>query len=103
VREFGKLGLTGEYDFEAGKPAISLLKDLGYKKRSRFENLVHRLDGITRASDLAVRKANYDQTVKETNDDLLAQTRAREFINFRRRGASDFVGAMVTTIPFFNA
>jgi hypothetical protein len=34
---------------------------------------------------------------------LLAQTRAREFINFRRRGANDFVGAMVTTIPFFNA
>ena len=41
--------------------------------------------------------------MKETNDKLLAQTRAREFINFRRRGASDFVGAMVTTIPFFNA
>jgi hypothetical protein len=103
VREFGKLGLTGEYDFEAGKPAISLLKDLGFKKRSRFEELVHRLDGITRASDLAVRKAIYDQTLKESKDELMAQTRAREFINFRRRGANDFVGAMVTTIPFFNA
>lgn len=103
VRQFGKLGLTGEYDFEAGKPAVSLLKDLGYKKRGKFETLLHRLDGITRASDLAVRKAIYDQTLKETNDTLLAQTRAREFINFRRRGASDFVGAMVTTIPFFNA
>ena len=103
VREFGALGLTGEYDFQAGKPATSLLKDLGYKKRGKFENLIHRLDGITRASDLSVRKAIYDQTMKETNDQLLAQTRAREFINFRRRGASDFVGAMVTVIPFFNA
>lgn len=103
VKEFGRLGLTGEYDFEAGKPATSLLKDLGYKKRSRFETLIHRLDGITRASDLAVRKAIYDQTMKESNDELLAQTRAREFINFRRRGASGFVGAMVTTVPFFNA
>lgn len=103
VREFGALGLTGEYDFQAGKPATSLLKDLGYKKRGKFETLIHRLDGITRASDLSVRKAIYDQTLKETNDQLLAQTRAREFINFRRRGASDFVGAMVTTIPFFNA
>jgi len=103
VKEFGRLGLTGEYDFEAGKPAISLLKDLGYKKRGKFEALMHRLDGITRASDLAVRKAIYDQTLKESNDELLAQTRAREFINFRRRGASDFVGAMVTTVPFFNA
>ena len=103
VKQFGRMGLTGEYDFEAGKPATSLLKDLGYKKRGKFETLLHRLDGITRASDLAVRKAIYDQTLKETNDQLLAQTRAREFINFRRRGASDFVGAMVTTIPFFNA
>lgn len=103
VKEMGALGLTGEYDFEAGKPATSLLKDLGYKPRGKFETLMHRLDGITRASDLAVRKAIYDQTLKETGDQLLAQTRAREFINFRRRGASEFVGAMVTTIPFFNA
>jgi hypothetical protein len=104
VAEFGAMGLTGEYDFEAGKPASSLLKDLGYKPRGKFGTLMHRLDGITRASDLAVRKAIYDQSMKETNDDvLLSQTRAREFINFRRRGNSAFVGAMVTTIPFFNA
>ena len=103
VREFGAMGLTGEYDFQAGKPAASLLKDLGIVKRGKFENILHKLDGITRASDLAVRKAIYDQTLKEGGDKLLAQTRAREFINFRRRGASEFVGAMVTTIPFFNA
>jgi hypothetical protein len=103
VKEFGALGLTGEFDFQQGKPAVSLLADLGYKPRGKVKELLHRLEGITRASDLAVRKAIYDQTIKETNDVLLAQTRAREFINFRRRGASDFVGAMVTTIPFFNA
>jgi hypothetical protein len=104
VAKFGAMGLTGEYDFEAGKPASSLLKDLGYKPRGKFGALMHRLDGITRASDLAVRKAIYDQSLKETNNDvLLSQTRAREFINFRRRGNSAFVGAMVTTIPFFNA
>lgn len=104
VKQFGALGLTGEYDFQQCKPASSVLKDLGYKPRGKYETLLHRLDGITRASDLAVRKAIYDQTMKESQgDELLAQTRAREFINFRRRGASDFVGAMVTTIPFFNA
>jgi hypothetical protein len=103
VKEFGALGLTGEFDFQQGRPAASLLADLGYKPRGKFKELLHRLEGVTRASDLAVRKAIYDQTVKESGDALLAQTRAREFINFRRRGASDFVGAMVTTIPFFNA
>ena len=103
VRELGDLGLTGEYDFQQGRPAESLLKDVGYLKRGRFENLLHKLDGITRASDIAVRKAIYDQTKRETNDELLAQTRAREFINFRRRGASNFAAAMTSTIPFFNA
>ena len=104
VRKFGALGLTGAYDFEAGKPATSLLKTLGYKKRGKFETLIDRLDGITRASDLAVRAAIYEQTMKESNNDqLLAQTRAREFINFRRRGSSQIVGDLVTVIPFFNA
>lgn len=109
VKEFGALGLTGEYDFEQGKPAVSLLKDLGYRQREvagskTLGTILHRLDGITRASDLAVRKAIYDQTLKESNEDrLLAQTRAREFINFRRRGASEIVAVGTATIPFFNA
>jgi hypothetical protein len=50
-----------------------------------------------------VRIAIYEQTLIETNDRLLAQTRAREFINFRRRGASETINIMVSTIPFFNA
>jgi hypothetical protein len=109
VKEFGALGLTGEYDFEAGKPAISVLKDLGYRERTvagskLLGTLLHRLDGITRASDLAVRKAIYDQTMIENNkDQLLAQSRAREFINFRRRGSSEAIAIATATIPFFNA
>lgn len=104
VEDAEALGLSGEYDFKEGKPGVTFMEDMGYKPRGAFRNLLHRLDGITRASDLAVRKAIYDQTIKESKGDmLLAQTRAREFINFRRRGSSDFVGVMVKTIPFFNA
>jgi len=104
VKQFGAYGLSGEYDFQQNKPADSLLKDMGYAKRGVFGTLMHKLEGITRASDLAVRAAIYEQTMKESNNDmLLAQTRSREFINFRRRGASEAIGAMVTTIPFFNA
>ncbi len=99
----GALGLTGEYDFSNGRPSESIMADLGYKPRGVFKNLMHRLEGITRASDLAVRKAIFDNTMRETGDQLLAQTRAREFINFRRRGASDFIGVATATIPFFNA
>jgi hypothetical protein len=104
VKKFGAYGLSGEYDFQQNRPADSLLKDMGYTKRTKVGTLMHKLEGITRASDLAVRAAIYEQTMKESNNDaLLAQTRSREFINFRRRGASEIVGAMVTTIPFFNA
>lgn len=103
VKEFGALGLTGEFDFQEGRPAESLLSDLGYKPRGKVKELLHRLNGITRASDLSVRKAIYDQTMIETKDKLLAQTRAREFINFRRRGASEFASVMTTTIPFYNS
>ena len=103
VKDFGALGLTGEFDFQEGRPADSLLADLGYKPRGKFKELIHRLNGITRASDLSVRKAIYDQTLIENKDKLLAQTRAREFINFRRRGASEFASVMTTTIPFYNS
>ena len=102
-KELGAMGIAGAYDFVQGKPAASLLTELGYKPRGPVKRLLDFLNDFTQASDLAVRKAIYDQTLKESGDQLLAQTRAREFINFRRRGASDFVGAMVTTIPFFNA
>jgi hypothetical protein len=103
VQEFGQMGITGDYDFNTRNPMDSIMYDLGFKARGPLKGLLHRLDGITRASDLAVRKAIYEQTKAETNDLLLAQTRAREFINFRRRGASSIMPTLTATIPFFNA
>ena len=104
VQKMEALGLTGELDFRQGRPGASFMEDLGYVPRGKLKTMMHRLNGVTRASDLAVRKAIYDQTIKESKGDmLLAQTRAREFINFRRRGSNGTVGYMVKTIPFFNA
>jgi len=112
ARIFGAMGLSGEYDFSTNaSSAESLMQNLGLEKRSilgstKIGALMHKLDGITRASDLAVRKAIYDQTMLETNDAALAQVRAREIINFRRRGAGVGGGALdilIQTIPFFNA
>jgi hypothetical protein len=45
VSEMEGLGLTGEFDFQQGKPAVSLLKDIGYRPRGKFETLMHRLEG----------------------------------------------------------
>jgi hypothetical protein len=103
LREFGRKSLTGEYDLNTSNPAETILQDFGFRQRGTIREIFHRLEGITRASDLAVRKAIYDQTMKETHDAALAQTRAREFINFRRHGAGSAMPALTATIPFFNA
>jgi hypothetical protein len=103
VSDFGQKGLVGEFDFNSKDPAETFLQDFGFRQRGVVKTLLHRLEGVTRASDLAVRKAIYDQTMKETHDAALAMTRAREFINFRRRGAGAAIPALTSTIPFFGA
>lgn len=55
------------------------------------------------ASDLAQRKAVYDQTLAETNNETLAFWRASEIINFNRRGTSQFASVLRQVIPFMNA
>lgn len=110
VQRHARVGQVGEYDFNTRRPADSILQDLGLIARGPVAKLVHRLEGITRASDIAVRSAIYDQTLAETKsaaaptgDALLAQTRAREFINFRRQGAAEWLPSITATVPFFNA
>ena len=103
VRDFGDKGIVGDYDFNLRNPMDSILYDLGFKARGPVRGLLHRLEGITRASDLAVRKAVYDRTMAESQNELLATTRARELINFRRQGSASVMPALSATIPFFNA
>lgn len=109
-REFGRTGLTGAVDFTAPSPATNILYDLGLRKRSKLSAIVNRLERITQASDIAVRKAVYDFTLEQTKstayplgDKLLANTRARELINFHRRGTSGTMQDLIMTVPFLNA
>ena len=102
-RQFGRTGLHGDVDYNAPSPASTLLYDLNLRKRTPVQSIIHRLEKITNGSDLAVRKAVYDYTLKETQDELLANTRARELINFHRRGTSAIVQDLITTVPFLNA
>ena len=97
------MAITGEYDFNNANPALSIWKDFGFEKRSALGELFHRVEGVTRASDVAVRAAIYDQTLSETGDAALAQGRAREFINFRRRGSAQVLPTLTAVIPFLNA
>jgi hypothetical protein len=67
---------------------------------------VQRLSDVARASDFALRRAIYEQTLAEGGDKLLALHRAREIINFRRYGMGDQLGVvhmLTQIIPFYNA
>jgi hypothetical protein len=104
VRRMEALGIIGDYDFNIFEPVNEIEKELGLTKRGAGEKLFHRLEQFTKASDLAARLAVYEETMRDTNgDELLAQTRARELINFSRRGSSSAMRTAARVIPFFNA
>lgn len=103
IAKFASKGILGEVDSNHQEASKYLMQTMGLQKRSLASGLMHRLDIITRASDLAVRAAVHAQTLTETGDMLLADTRARELINFRRKGSAQGISTMIATIPFFNA
>lgn len=68
------------------------------------------MESFSIASDAALRKAVFEQTLKETKsaqfpegDVLLARYRAQEVINFKRQGVNRTVGLLRQVIPFMNA
>lgn len=104
VKRMEELGIIGDYDFNIYEPVADIEKEIGATKRNVANKMFHRLEQFTKASDLAARLAVYEETMRETNgDELLAQTRARELINFTRRGSSPVMRTAARVIPFFNA
>lgn len=107
-QDMRRLGLSGEVDYTAANPAMEELFRQGVRKRTKLGSttlgaIIHGLEQITHSSDLAVRKALYDDEMRRSNDVLQASTKAREMINFRRRGSSQWVQHWVAMVPFFNA
>jgi hypothetical protein len=106
-----EFGVVGDVDFNRKDPARSILEELGFADRKllgskKAGTILHRLNELARASDIAIRKSIYEQTMAETGDQLLALQRAREIINFRTTGSGDPLGilpVMIQTVPFFNA
>lgn len=98
------LGIVGDYDFNIYQPTLEIEKEIGALKRGVAGTIFHTLEKFTKASDMAARLAVYEETMRESGgDEVLAQTRARELINFNRRGASSSMRLATRVIPFFNA
>ena len=104
VKRMEELGIVGDYDFNIYQPVNDIEKEIGVTKRGIGGKIFHRLEQFTKASDLSARLAVYEETMRDTNgDEVLAQTRARELINFTRRGSSSAMRTAARVIPFFNA
>jgi hypothetical protein len=104
VREMEAYGIVGDYDSNLVRPTQDMRYELGIDARSTGANIIHFLEKITKASDLAARAAVFEETMRETKGDAqLAQTRARELINFSRRGSSGTMRTLTKVVPFFNA
>jgi hypothetical protein len=77
--------------------------DMNIRKRGPVASLIHRLEKITQGSDLAVRKAIYDDEFRKSSDALMSTKKARELINFRNAGASTTLRDMISVVPFLNS
>ena len=100
------IGATGQKDFIDS--FASSIHDIAYggdvaKKSKLRQHLEH----IAMAGDNSVRQAVYNRTLKEMkgnpNAEAIAQERAFEVINFRRKGASASLDAIRQITPFFGA
>lgn len=115
VREMEKLGIIGDYDVNIINPAQDIKIAAGAEKRGWSGKVYHVLEKITKASDLAARLAVFEETLLETGgkkdkdgnitggDKDLAQLRARELINFSRRGSDPTIRTLSRVVPFMNA
>lgn len=103
VAKLAQHGVVSAYDTVQGGNVRSIFEETGISKRSLGRAILRILEAGAKASDVSVRQAIYEQTMKETGDVALAESRAREIINFSRRGASTTADFFIRTIPFFNA
>jgi len=67
---------------------------------SLFQRGIDLLEKLSNASDAAVRAALYEQTMKETGNEILAIRRARDIINFDIQGSSVYSSFLRQTVPF---
>jgi len=110
TKRLEQLGIVGMYDLMTGRVKEDIEKEFGLKQRSTMERALNFMESFSIASDAALRKSVFEQTLAETKseqfpegDVLLARYRAQEIINFKRQGANRMVGLFRQIIPFMNA
>lgn len=102
-RALNSLGIAGMIDYSPELSREQIERAYQNKELTFFEKVMLWAERNAEASDLAPRKAVYEQTMAETGDRALAMYRANEIINFNRRGAGSTASILRQIIPFQNA
>ena len=98
------MGVTATFDISTRGTVKSIMQQVGAQNRSLGDYILLAAESISKGSDIAVRQAIYQQSMKETGgNEAQSMARAREIINFSRRGNAKFVDFLVRTVPFTNA
>jgi len=117
IEKLQSFGITGSYDLMHGKAQKEIMKEFNLNEKKSYDALLNPiksgfdfLENFSIASDANLRKAIYEQTLRETKserfpdgDILEARYRAQEIINFKRQGANKTVGLLRQIVPFLNA
>ena len=96
-------GISGGYGHTTQEITNRMRRKVGLDATTSINRIWDKIDDFSAASDMAQRKAIYEQTMKETNDELLALHRARNIINWRHRGDNTAVHMITQIVPFANA
>jgi hypothetical protein len=103
VREMERLGIVGSFDVMPQRGLDATLVKAGAKSEGFWHSAIRMMEAGAKASDVSLRQAIYSQVLKETGSQVMAESSAREIINFSRRGANGAMQWATSVIPFFNA
>lgn len=103
VKRLENMGVAATFDVSTQGTIKNIMQEAGAEKRGIVGSILHFAEAISKGSDIAVRKAIYEQSLEETKDEALSISRAREIINFSRRGKNNTVDLLVRMVPFTNA
>jgi hypothetical protein len=93
----------GGYQSSARTPEKEIQLDIGLIQGSWFSKAMKGLDRFGDASDYAQRRSVYLQTMKETNDEMLALFQANNVIDFKKRGSGQIAQLVTKQVAFMNA
>jgi hypothetical protein len=93
----------GGYQSYTRTPEIEYKQQIGLLEKNKFDALMGLLDRVGDASDYGQRVSVYNNTLRQTGDEMLALLQANNVIDFLKRGSARHAQFLTKTVSFMNA